>query len=100
MLWVILSVERTCSDINFGVVPFLCTDVILGKNFLKQHKEVVFQLGGHQEKMIVASNDRSGLTVSIVEIPRIFHNMLPVSQPIATESRKFNHEGKLFTNKN
>ena len=38
---------RTYFNISFGVVIFLCADVILGQNFLKQHKEVVLQLGGH-----------------------------------------------------
>ena len=48
---------RTYFNISFGVVPFLCADLILGQNFLKQHKEVVFQLGESQEKMIIGSND-------------------------------------------
>ena len=46
--------------------------------------------------MVVGSNDQCGVTVSIVETPRIFHNMLPTCQPIATKSRKFNHEDNLF----
>ena len=87
--------ERTYSNISFGVVP-LCADVIWGQNFLKQLKEIVFQLGGHQEKMIVGSNDQCGVTVSTVETPHVFHNMLPTCQPITTKSRKFNHKDKLF----
>ena len=42
------------------------------------------------------SNDRCRVTVSTVETPRIFHNMLTTCQPIATKSRNFNHEDKLF----
>ena len=41
---------RTYFNISFGVVPFLCGDVILGQNFLKQHKEVVLQLVGIKKK--------------------------------------------------
>ena len=87
---------RTHFNISFGVVLFLCANVILGQNFLKQHKEVVFQLGGHEEKVILGSNDRCGVTVSTVETPHIFHNMLPTCQPIATKSKKFNHEDRTF----
>ena len=46
--------------------------------------------------MIVSSNDLCGVTVSTVETPRIFHNVLLTCQPIATKSRKFNDEDKLF----
>ena len=78
---------RTYFNISFGGVPFLYADVILGQHFLKQYKEVVFQLDGHQEKMIVGSNDRCGITVFTFETPRIFHNMLSTCRPIATKLR-------------
>ena len=35
---------RTYSNISFGVVPFLCADVILGQNFLKQLKRSCFSI--------------------------------------------------------
>lgn len=87
---------RNYSNVNFGVVPSLCADVILGQKFLKQHKEVVFHLGGHEEKLVIEGNDRCGVTVSAVESPQIFRNLLPDCHPIATKTRKFNDEDKTF----
>ena len=45
--------RRTYFNISFCVVAVLYADVILGLNFQKQHKKVVFQLSGHQKKMIM-----------------------------------------------
>ena len=66
----------------------LCADVILGQNLKKKHKEVVFQIGGHQDKAIVGRDDWCGVTVSAIETPPNFCNMLATCQPIAAKSKK------------
>ena len=38
--------EQTYDNLMLGVVPKLCTDIVLEQAFTKQHEEVVLKLGG------------------------------------------------------
>ena len=80
-------------------VPKLCTDIILGHNFLNQHEEVVLKLGEVQECLVVEANSYCGVSALSVDAPRLFHSLEANSKHIAFKSRKFNQEDKHFIRK-
>ena len=60
---------------------------------MKQHKEVVFKLGGSKKGLVVA---HCGVAASRVHTQRLFRNLIPECQPIATKSRKFKNDDRQF----
>ena len=71
-------------------MPGLCADVVLGQDFLRQHKEVVIKLGGPKKSLLVGKDSTCGVAASEVKCDHIFRNLKPECRPIATKSRKFN----------
>ena len=47
---------RDYCDVTFGIIPGLCTDVILGQDFLKRHKQIIIQINDPQESLVVLNN--------------------------------------------
>ena len=47
---------RDYPNITLSVMPRLCADVVLGQDFLRQHKEVVIKLGGPKKSLLVGKD--------------------------------------------
>ena len=43
---------REYLNVTLSVMPGLCADVVLGQDFLRQHREVVIKLGGSKESLL------------------------------------------------
>ena len=43
--------QRTYSSVRLGVLKDLCSDIILGQDFQKQHKSVIFEFGGTKPEL-------------------------------------------------
>ena len=84
---------QTYDNLTLGIVPKLCADIVLGQAFMKQHEEVVFKLGGSKKGLIVA---HCGVAASRVHTQRLFHNLIPRCQSIATKSCRFNNNDRQF----
>ena len=82
---------RHYTNVKLHVLDNLCTDVILGLDFQKQHKCVRFNFGGEKPAMDVCS-----LEMSNVKSPELFSNLTPDVKPIATKSRKYNVHDRHF----
>ena len=57
--------------LNFEVIDKLCTDVILGQDFLRKHSEVTFCMGGSDPPLKINDNQLN-VAVAKVEAPRLF----------------------------
>ena len=87
---------RNYFDVTLGVVPDLCSDIVLGQSFMNKHKEITFKLNGTQEGLVIQNPVRCGVATSNVKSPRLFNNLDPNVKPIATKSRRFNEADQFF----
>ena len=87
---------RNYFDVTLGVVPDLCSDIVLGQSFMNKHKEIAFKLNGTQEGLVIQNPVRYGVATSNVKSPRLFNNLDPNFKPIATKSRRFNEADQSF----
>ena len=97
-------------SVRLGVMPKLCSDIILGQDFQKRHKKVIIDYGGSLPDLYVGSKKHeSPSTVSdSVSVPScnlaasslgpvsLFENLRPDCRPIAVKSRRYNHIDKKF----
>ena len=88
---------RNYFDVTLGVVPDLCSDIVLGQSFMNKHKEITFKLNGTQEGLVIQNPVRCGVATSNVKSPRLFNNLDQNLKPIATKSRRFNEADQFFT---
>ena len=87
---------RDYPNVTLSVMPGLCADVVLGQDFLRQHKEVVIKLGGPKKSLLVGKDSSCDVAASEVKCDRLLRNLKPECRLIATKSRKFNEEDKRF----
>ena len=73
----------------------LCADLILGQDFMKMHRRVVFELN-EKGKDAVISRTVYGIAAANIPRMRLFKNLDPEVNPIATKSKRFNLEDQKF----
>ena len=69
----------------------LCADLLLGLDFPKQHRSVIFHHGGPQPPLEVC-----GLSMLKVGPPKLFANLTADCHLIATKSRRYRHDDRKF----
>lgn len=79
------------SDVRLSVLPYLCSDIILGHDFLSQHQKVSVDFGGSKPPLNVC-----GLTTFTVSPPPLFENLTPNCAPVATKPRRYSAEDQAF----
>lgn len=82
-------------SLKLYVMKNLCTDVLLGCDFLSLHSEVVFKFRGKQDKLVV-SQENCHVVVAKVAAPSLFENLTPGYKPIASKSRRYNATDSKF----
>ena len=99
-------------DLRLDILHNLCSDVILGHDFQKQHKNLTFHYGGDKGDLVVTSctpkvvstvNTKQPLpqpitdaNVAAVDPPTLFKSVPNDVKPIATKSRFFNKDDRAF----
>ena len=99
-------------NVRLDILRNLCSDVILGYDFQKQHKNLTFELGGSKEDLVVTTNSQPIIStvdtderlpsqtttaqVADVDPPALFKNLSKDAKPIATKSRFFNKDDRAF----
>ena len=89
-----VSVEyqgRHYSSVKLSLLRDLCSDVLLGHDFLKQHKHIIIPFGGSEPPFSLCS-----LTAAHVEPPTLFGNLSSLCKPIATKSRRLTFSDQKF----
>ena len=84
------------SQVSLFVMEELCVDILLGKDFMKQHKRVTFEFGGKKADLVVPRQQLCAVAKADVDTPSLFSNLRKGWKPIATKSRRYNDEGKKF----
>ena len=69
----------------------LCTDIILGQDFLKQYKSVEITFGGSKPTLHVCA-----LKAMNVPSPSLFRNLTPDCKPVAVKSRRYTADDSKF----
>ena len=72
----------------------LCSDVIIGHDFLELHSSLKISFGGPKPTLNIC-----GLLAGNVQYPSLFNNLSPDCKPIAIKSRKYSSEDKYFIKK-
>ena len=75
--------KRKYEKVKLYILDNLCAEVILGQDFMEQHKSVVFNSGGSKPSLIV-----SALTAMNVTPPSLFGHLTDDCRPVAVRSRK------------
>ena len=82
---------KTYPELCLSILPGLCSDLILGLDFQKQHQSISFHHGGPKPHLVVCS-----LTTLKVDPPDLFANLTADVRPIATKSRRYGYEDRKF----
>ena len=90
--------NRTYPTTTFSVIKNLCSDVIVGQEFLKLHSSVTFVMNGPEEALTIPPLKPQQLYVAAARLdpPHLFEFLLPECTPIASRSRKYTPEDAKF----
>ena len=83
---------RSYAGIEFLVMNNLLWDVILGREFLSQHKCITFNFGGPELPLQMGTLQE----VQKINQVRLFEHMTPDCKPIAAKSRKYSNADRKF----
>jgi len=67
--------NRNYKNTSLEIMDGLCADVILGQEFVKRHREVVFQMGGAEKTLVIPNVSEKVLDVAAANVlPPRFSN--------------------------
>ena len=76
---------------ELSILPELCADIVLGKDFLKLHESVTFEYGGSLPPLVVA-----GIGTLNIDPPSLFEHKHPNIEPVRAKRRRYSHEDTMF----
>ena len=74
----------------------ICADVLLGLEFMRNHKEDIFMFGGRDKVLNISKNSCNVLPARVNKAPSIFLFVDSNVKPIAIRSRKFKADDSKF----
>ncbi|CAH8626418.1 unnamed protein product [Dicrocoelium dendriticum] len=84
--------KDTCySNVKLSVLSNLCSDVLLGHNFLKYHRKIEISFHGSRPPFTIC-----GLLAALVEPFPLFEHLALNCQPIVTKSRRHSESDETF----
>ena len=86
--------DKQYNSVKLSILPNLCSDVILGHDFLKLHEKIEIPFEGPLEPFSVCN-----LAAAKIEPPTLFGELPPDVKPIATKSRRFKISDQQFISK-
>lgn len=94
---------RKYPSFRFEVMENLCSEIILGQDFMKMHRTVTFNMNGEMEPLSIGEdlhrNSSCNVAAANVEPPRLFKYLAPGWKPVATRSRQYKMDDLLFIRK-
>jgi len=78
-------------DQQLYVLDDLCTDIILGNDFLSQHNSLILEYGGSEPDLRVCGLSSMNLTP-----PILFPNLTSDCKPVADKSRRYSDNDRKF----
>ena len=85
-------------DFKLAVMKNLCSDVILGLDFMKLHSKVNFEMNGSKSAISIDNHHLNlcNVLAANIEPPRIFRSISSNCVPVATKSRSYGESNKKF----
>ena len=83
--------DQKYNDVHLFIMNKLCTDIILGQDFLKQYKSVEITFGGSEPTLHAYA-----LKAMNVPPPSLFQNLTPDCKPVAIKSRRYTADDSKF----
>ena len=80
---------------KLGVCKNRCENLILGQDFMKMHRKVVFEQN-EKGKDVVISRPVCGVAAANIPPMRLFKNLDSGVKPISTKSKRLNLEDQKF----
>ena len=78
------------------VMENLFTDVIVGKDLLKNFEKVTFKFGGPKQELFVGAIENAIFPEMKVDPPPLFSNLSSDVTPVATKSRRYSEADHVF----
>ena len=78
-------------DVELLILPGLCTDIIIGRDFLSRHQSVTLKYGGDQPPLILGALGKVN-----IDPPALFPYMHTEVIPLKDRSRKYSKEDREF----
>lgn len=98
--------DHVYENVKVDILQNLCSDVILGYGFQKEHKNVIFEVRGTQPDLVITGKQINDTNVAAitdeptnvakVKPPSLFKSLPENIKPIATKSRFFNKDDRNF----
>ena len=86
--------EKQYNSVKLSILPNLCSDIILGHDFLKQHEKIEIPFEGPLQPLSICN-----LAAAKIEPPTLFGKVPQDVKPITTKSRRFNISDQQFISK-
>lgn len=83
--------NTTYTNVKLSILNNLCSDVLLGHDFLCQHKSVEISFHGKNPPFSICN-----LSAARLQSPSLFANLDPSCKPICTKSRRHTASDELF----
>ena len=88
--------EAAYSNHRFLILDNLCSSILLGQDFQKNHETVKFIFNGMLPELVVDENSTCALTAAKMSEPSIFPNVDGKCRPIAVKSRRYCTDDQVF----
>ena len=75
-------------DVKLSVLPHLCSDIILGQDFMSQHSTISFAFRGSKKDLVISHPISCSVLSALVDTPSLFSNIDPACKPITTKSKR------------
>ena len=82
---------QSYKNFTLGVLPELCTDVVLGADFQSCHESITLKYGGKRKPLVLCR-----FSTLRIDPTELFPNLSPDCRPIATKSRRFSAADQKF----
>jgi len=85
-------------NVHLGVAKDLCCDILLGQDFQRQNRRVIFEYDGTRPELDVSSLPLQTCAVAAAkpECPFLFDNLKPDCRPVSIPSRRYSGPDAAF----
>ena len=83
-------------DVKLSVLPHLCSDIVLGQDFMSQHSTISFAFGGSKKDLVISHPISCSVPSVLVNTPSLISNIDPACKPITTKSKRCEESDRLF----
>ena len=83
-------------DVKLSILPHLCSDIILGQDFMSQHSTISFAFGGSKKDLVISHPISCSVPSALVDAPSLFSNIDLACKPITTKSKRCGEGNRLF----